>query len=113
MFVAAIPWSSDTLRHRLIRTLSEELDSDVELGDLTLHVFPALRADGANLVIRKHGRTDVPPLITIKSFHVDANLIGLWHKHARHVQLDGLDIQIPPHGDDDARKDDKKSEEKS
>lgn len=113
MFVAAIPWSSDTLRHRMIRTLSEKLDSDVELGDLTLHVFPALRADGANLIIRKHGRTDVPPLITIKSFHVDANLIGLWHKHARHVQLDGLDIQIPPHGDDDARKDDKKSQEKS
>jgi hypothetical protein len=101
--VAAIPWSSDSLRQRLIRTLSEQLDSDVELGELTLHVFPALRAQGSNLVIRKHGRRDVPPLITVKSFHVDANLIGLWHKHARHVQLDGLDIQIPPHGDGDAQ----------
>lgn len=113
MFVAAIPWSSDSLRRRVIHTLSEQLDSDVELGDLTLHVFPALRAQGSNLVIRKHGRRDVPPLITIKSFHVDANLIGLWHKHARHVQVDGLDIQIPPHGDDDAQKEERKSQEKS
>src|SRR5882724_2358772 len=74
MFVAAIPWSSDALRHRMIRTLSEQLDSDVELGDVTLRAFPELRAEGSNLVIRKHGRSDVPPLITIKSFHVDANL---------------------------------------
>ncbi len=110
MFVAAIPWSSDSLRRSLIHTLSEQLDSDVELGDLTLHAFPALRAQGSNLIIRKHGRRDVPPLITIKSFHVDANLIGLWHKHARHVQVDGMDIQIPPR-DDDAQKDDKKGQE--
>jgi hypothetical protein len=38
----------------------------------------------------------VPPLITVKSFHVDASLLRLWRKHVDHVQLDGLDISIPP-----------------
>jgi len=38
----------------------------------------------------------VPPLISIKSFHVDASLLRLWRKHVDHVQLDGLDISIPP-----------------
>ena len=96
MFVAAVPLSSNTLRHRIIQTLSDRLDSDVELGDLHLRVFPALRADGADLRIRRRGMTDYPPLISIKSFHVDANILGLWRKHVDHVQLDGLDINIPP-----------------
>ena len=96
MFFAAVPLSSDTLRHRIVKTLSEKLDSDVELGDLHLRVFPGLRAEGADLRIRRRGMGDYPPLIAIKSFHVDASLVGLWRKHVDHVRLDGLDIRIPP-----------------
>ena len=57
-FIAAVPLSSDTLRRRMIATLSERLDSHVELGDLQLRVFPGLRAGGKDLVIRRRGRTD-------------------------------------------------------
>ena len=97
--LAVVPLSSDTLRHRMIATLSERLDSHVELGDLHLRVFPALHAEGSNLIIRWHGRTDVPPLISIGAFTFDANLAGLLRKRVAHVQLTGLDIQIPPdHG---------------
>ena len=96
MFVAAVPLTSDTLRHRIVHALSDRLDSDVELGDLHLRVFPALHADGADLRIRRRGMAEYPPLIAIKSFHVDANIFGLWRKHVDHVQLDGLDINIPP-----------------
>ena len=95
-FTAAVPLSSDALRHRIIRTLSERLDSDVELGDLHLRVFPGLRADGADLRIRRRGMSEYPPLIAIKSFHVDASLLGVWRNHVDRVQLDGLDINIPP-----------------
>jgi uncharacterized protein involved in outer membrane biogenesis len=98
-FIAAVPMSSDTLRRRMIATLSERLDSNVELGDLQLRVFPGLRAEGKDLVIRWHGRTDVPPLIAVKGFSVDASLMGLWRKRVAHVHLDGLDISVPPdHG---------------
>lgn len=96
MFVAAIPLSSDILRHRIVRTLSEKLDSDVELGDLHLRLFPGLRAEGVDLRIRRRGMAAYPPLISIKTFHVEANLVGLWRKHVDRVQLDGLDINIPP-----------------
>ena len=76
-FIAAVPMSSDTLRRRMIATLSERLDSAVELGDLQVRVFPGLRAEGKDLIIRKNGRTDVPPLIAIKGFSVDATMTGL------------------------------------
>ena len=97
MFTSVVPMSSDVLRQRIISTLSNKLDSDVALGDLTIRVFPGLRADGKDLRIRRRGTpADMPGLITVKSFHVDASLMGLWRKHVDHVQLDGLDISIPP-----------------
>jgi hypothetical protein len=97
MFTRVVPMSSDVLRQRIISTLSNKLDSDVALGELTIRVFPRLRADGKDLRIRRRGTpADMPGLITVKSFHVDASLLGLWRKHVGHVQLDGLDINIPP-----------------
>jgi len=97
MFTSVVPMSSNILRHRIIDTLAHKLDSDVELGTLTIRVFPRLRADGADLRIRRRGTpADMPPLIAVKSFHVDASLLRLWRKHVDHVQLDGLDINIPP-----------------
>lgn len=44
--------------------LADRLDAEVELGDLTLRVLPALHAEGTDLRIRHKGRRDVPPLIS-------------------------------------------------
>jgi uncharacterized protein involved in outer membrane biogenesis len=97
MFTSVVPMSSDILRRRIVTTLSYKLDSDVELGDLSIRVFPRLRAEGKDLRVRRRGTpADLPPLIAIKSFHVDANLMSLWRKRVDHVQLNGLDISVPP-----------------
>ncbi len=100
LFSTVVPVSSDILRHRIVASLSWRLDSDVTLGDLHVRVFPRLRAEGSDLAIRRHGREDVPPLISIKSFSVEADLLGLARKHVAHVQIVGLDIEIPPSRDD-------------
>jgi hypothetical protein len=93
---ARVPLSSNVLRERVISTLADRLDAEVELGDLTLRLYPGLRAVGTGLAIRHHGRRDVPPLISVERFTVDASLAGLWRKRVSRVVLDGLDIQIPP-----------------
>jgi hypothetical protein len=110
MLAAAVPLSSNTLRHRIIATLSKRLNSDVELGDLHLSVFPRLRAEGANLRVHERGRPNVPPLIAIKSFNVDADLLGLVRKRVAYVKVDGLEISIPPDDDDDDDEKEKRSE---
>ena len=98
---ARVPFSSETLRKRVITTLSEHLDAKVELGELTLHLFPELHAVGTALEIRLKGRRDVPPLISVKRFTVDASLLGLWRRHVTRVNLEGLDIEIPPKDHDE------------
>ncbi len=96
LLAAAIPLSSDSLRHRIVAYMSGRLDSNVSLGDLHLRVFPRLHVYGEGLTIQQRDRYGVPPLISVKSFSVDADLLGLLHKHIAHVQLEGLDIEIPP-----------------
>ena len=91
-----VPFSSDTLRARLVSTLEDRLDSDVELGALALTVFPRFHVRGDQLVIRHRGRTDVPPLFKVAAFTVDADLAGLWRRHVNRVTLEGLEIHIPP-----------------
>jgi AsmA-like C-terminal region len=92
-----LPLSSERLRASVIATLSERLDSDVELATLTVRAFPRLHAEGGGLTVRRKGQPGYPPLISIKSFIVDGDVMGLYRKHVARMELVGLDIQIPPH----------------
>lgn len=94
--VLLVRWRlSPVLRERAIAMLSDRFESAVEIHDFHASLFP-LGIDGGGLVLRHHGRTDVPPLITIEKFHADASLSSLFRWHLRQVKVAGLQIQIPP-----------------
>lgn len=99
---SVVPFSSDALRRKVVDSLSDRFDGEVELAELTFRLFPRFHAEGHGLTIRHKHRHDVPPLFTVKSFSVDANLVGLLRKHVARVSLDGLDIEIPPGHNRDA-----------
>ena len=96
VLASIVPFRSEAARTRIIAALAEHLQSEVELKDLRWRVLPQLRAEGDGLVIRHNGRTDVPPLISVRHFAVEGNLLGLFRRHITLVTLDGLDIEIPP-----------------
>lgn len=83
------------LRDWVTSTLSRSLESEVELGEIHLSWFP-LRLTGRDLTIRHHGRTDVPPLLVVSSFTVNMLAGELWGSTVHHVQVDGMEISIPP-----------------
>jgi hypothetical protein len=101
-----IPISSDTMRSRIVTFLSDKLDSDVQLGAISLRTWPGLHIDGSSLVVRQKGRADVPPLIEIRNFAVDANAMSLWRKHVTRVTLEGLTINIAADSERDTSTDD-------
>lgn len=108
-----IPLSSDAFRTRVVAALAEELDAEVELQELTLRVYPRMHASGRGLTIRFERRNDVPPLIAIGEFNVDADLIGLWRHRVARVRLDGLAINIPPRDKDESTAQDQPAESTS
>lgn len=86
------------LERRILTVLRERFQSDVQIKDLQVYVFPRIYALAGGLVLRHHGRTDVPPLITIEKLTLTANFWGLLRKprHISSLHLVGLQIHIPP-----------------
>jgi hypothetical protein len=89
---------SPVAREWFVKALKERYDSDIEMDHFSLSFFPRVGARGSGLVFRHKGRTDVPPLISIRKFSVDAGFLGLLSspKRARRVRLEGLQIHVPP-----------------
>lgn len=88
------------VRDRVVEALNARFDSQVELDALQVSAFPRPAISGSGLVLRHDGRTDVPPLLAIPSFSASAGLWGLYNRplHLTAVELEGLDIRIPPGG---------------
>jgi hypothetical protein len=88
------------VRDRVVDALNERFASKVSLESLDASIIPVPRAAGTGLTLRHNGRTDVPPLISIRAFEATAGVMGLARKpvHLRTVRLDGLDINVPPGG---------------
>ncbi len=84
------------LRPATIELLEERLNSRVELAAMKVTFSPTLSVRGEGLVIRHQGRTDIPPLITMRSFTIGGGLRPLWERRIHRVHVDGLELVIPP-----------------
>lgn len=96
--VAGAGSRTDALRQLVIDTLSDRLDSEIELQSFSVDTFPTVHVRGGGLVIRHKGRRDVPPLVSVQAFTLDGGMIGLLSRPRRFrtVTLSGLQINIPP-----------------
>ena len=100
----SIPLRSNTVKDRVIALLSDQLESEVTIERLEGRVFPRVSVSGGGVVIRQKGRTDVPPLISIKEFEIHGSLRDLMRRPRRvaEVRLRGLEVKIPPGDGDDS-----------
>ena len=99
--VAGIHFSNPYLHKKVVELLQEKFHAEVELKEFHVYLFPGARIEGSGLVLRHEGRTDIPPLISIREFSAQAGILGLPWKPWKvdQVTLKGLVIQIPPKGD--------------
>jgi hypothetical protein len=100
------------LKERIAALLSDQLESEVTLDSLEGHFFPRVALSGGGLVVRHKGRTDVPPLLTIKHFEIRASIRAVMHRprHVSEVRLQGLEVHIPPGEDPDVSEHSKDSD---
>lgn len=84
-------------REYFISTLKKRYQSDVELGNLRISLYPTVRASGDNLVFWFHGRHDKPPLVQIRRFSFEAGFVKFFRtpKHISRLRLEGLQIHVP------------------
>src|SRR5580658_450471 len=87
------------VRERMQKVLATHFASTVEFSDFDVTMFPRMHVNITGLVLRHKGRTDIPPLIEVKTVSMYAQLAGLLQPrpYISFVQLDGLQIHTPPH----------------
>jgi hypothetical protein len=102
VWIIARAYRPSALKGRMVAYLSDQLESEVTLDSLEGSFFPRISLSGGGLVVRQKGRTDVPPLITIRRFEIRASLRELMHRprHVSEVRLQGLEVHISPTDDD-------------
>ena len=85
-------------REYFISTLKKRYQSDIELGNLQISLYPTVRASGDNLVFWFQGRHDRPPLVQIRRFSFEAGFVNFFRnpKHINRLRLEGLQIHVPP-----------------
>jgi hypothetical protein len=85
-------------REYFISTLRKRYQSDIELGNLQISLYPTVRATGDNLVFWFQGRHDRPPLVQIRRFSFEAGFVNFFRnpKHINRLRLEGLQIHVPP-----------------
>ena len=89
------------LRGIVIAQLSDEFQSEVELRALHVRIFPRIGVVGEGLVLRHHGRTDIPPLLQTEQFSFESGIAGLLRlpQHIELVRMEKMTITLPPRGE--------------
>jgi hypothetical protein len=89
-------------RRMLVETLQERFQSSVEIGEIDVHGLAPITIGARRIVMRYHGRKDVPPLMTIDRLTASVDLRKQWGPtwHVAHVHMEGLHISVPPRSDE-------------
>lgn len=95
-----VMFADDVIERRLRRVtidlLRSRFDADVEIGAIDVRFQPTLHVRYEGITLRHRGRRDIPPVIAIRAFTIEAGLYELWNRRIDRVHLDGLEIVIPP-----------------
>jgi hypothetical protein len=91
----------DRTREWVVRELRSRFDSEVELQDLHVQVYPRMGVTGEGLAIRYHNRTDLPPMFHIERFSFNLGVLGILRapRHIAGVYVENMTITIPPRGE--------------
>ncbi|MGD0127390.1 MAG: AsmA-like C-terminal region-containing protein [Terriglobia bacterium] len=69
-------------------------------------MWPSIRIAGEGVAVRQQARAEMPPLVAIRKFSLQASLWELLRptKHVQEIWVDGLHVQVPPHEDQNQQK---------
>src|SRR5580704_16021985 len=91
----------DRTREWVVRELRSRFDSEVELQDLHVQLYPRMGVTGEGLAIRYHNRMDLPPMFHIERFSFNLGVLGILRapRHIAGIYVENMTITIPPRGE--------------
>ena len=91
-------WPSGYVKRTVITVLRQRFNGEVEIRNLRVFIFPRVYVTAYGIVLRREGRTDIPPFLSADELTVSADLASLFEspRKVASVRLDGLRINVPP-----------------
>jgi len=98
VLAADLRWFSPLNHEWVVKALARRYQASVELKSFTASLFPTVSIAGDGLVLSRRDQPDLPPLVSVAHFSVEASWFGLLasSKRFRRAQLQGLVINVPP-----------------
>jgi AsmA-like protein len=92
------PRIHEIVRDRTEKILQTHFASKLEFSNFNISLYPRVQVTISQLALRHKARTDIPPLIHVRTVRMTMNLISLLRAKPRvaFVKLDGLQIHMPP-----------------
>ena len=92
----ALALREGVVKRRVVRALSDHLNSDVTLGPMSLSLYPSVRIVAEGLSVRRRvDPPEQPPLIEASRFTAEVGLWQLLNGRAKYVEVEGLRVTIP------------------
>jgi len=81
----------------IVKVLQQRFQSEVELKDFHVDVFPSMKVTGEGLTIHYRGRPEAAPMVQVKRFSFE---LGLWSilqrpHRIRHIHAERMVITVP------------------
>jgi len=94
----------DRTRQWVITQLQQRFDSEVDLDELHVNLFPRMSVYGEGLSIRYHNRRDLPPMFRVQRFSFNLGVLGILRapRHIAGIYVENMTITIPPRGENAA-----------
>jgi hypothetical protein len=91
----------DRTRQWVITQLRQRFDSEVDLDELHVNLFPQMGVYGGRLSIRYHNRRDLPPMFRVQRFSFNLGVLGILRapRHIAGIYVENMTITIPPRGE--------------
>jgi hypothetical protein len=94
-------FAGPVVRGRLVRFLESRYKADVNIAHLRIKILPELHVNADQVVVRRRNQpANFPPFFAIRKLSLYGSLMGLLRRtpHVARVELEGLEINIPPRG---------------
>jgi hypothetical protein len=87
------------VRSQLVRAVEDRFGGKMQVTRLQVSMWPSIRIAGEGVAVRQQVEAEMPPLLAVKKFSLQADLWELLRptRHVQEIWVEGLHVQVPPH----------------
>jgi hypothetical protein len=85
-------WASERVKREAIEFIEARFDASVEIGEITLRLFPRVAVSGNGLTLTR--RDEDVPFLSFARFEIAGSPLALLRRRVEQIELDGFELRV-------------------